>query len=105
MIQQLKVIECISQLEKAINTSIIDYISVQDSIVIIINVEDRFKWYKNKHIIKKLSKQVGKYFNYISFPCSIKQAVRQAVYPLKIEGVLIEKNNGKKIVYHFIDEL
>ncbi|MHA2243896.1 MAG: hypothetical protein ACXADY_02915 [Candidatus Hodarchaeales archaeon] len=104
--QRLKVKECISQLERMINSSIIDYVSVQDSdsIIILINVKDRIKWYKNKPIIKKLSKQVGKYLNYISLSCSIKQVARQCVFPVEIEDIVLEKNNGEITLVYLIDQ-
>lgn len=104
--QRLKVKECIIQLENMINVSIIDYISVQDSnfVIILINRKDRIKLYKNKHIIKKLSKQVGKYFNYISLPCSIKQVAKQCVFPVKLEDVVVEKNNGETTLFYLIDQ-
>lgn len=104
--QRLKVKECIIQLENMINVSIIDYISVQDSnfVIILINRKDRIKLYKNKHIITKLFKQVGKYLRYISLPCSIKQAAKQGVFPLKIEDVVVEKNNGETTLFYLIDQ-
>lgn len=104
--QSLKVEDCISQLERIIDTSIIDYISVQDSntIIILINVKDRIKWYKNKHNIKKLSKQVGKYLNYISLPCSIKEVARHCIFPVEIEDVVIERSNGETTLFYLIDQ-
>ncbi len=101
--ERLKVKDCISQLEKTLNVSIIDYFSDSTSIIILTNVKDRFKWHENRSIIRIFAKQVGKYLNYISLPCSIKQAAEQCVFPVAIEDIVVEKNNGKTTLFYLID--
>ncbi len=104
MNDRLKIKECIRELEKAIKTPIIDYYTDFNTIIFLINTKDRSKWYKNKPTVKKISKKIEKHFNYVSLSCSVREAAMQCIYPVKIEDIILKRNNGKTTLIYLIDQ-
>ena len=104
MNQRLRVKECMIALEKAIKIPIIDYYLDFNTIVILIDGKNRFKWRKNKPTVKKISKQIGKHFKYVSLSCSVREAAMQCIYPVKIEDIILKRNNGKTTLIYLIDQ-
>ena len=104
MSQRLRINDKIIKLEKAMNIPIIDHFSSYDSVVFLIDSKNRRKIGEHKFIIKKLSKQLGKFLIYIFFPCSIREAAKQCIFPVEIIDLVVRKNNGEKILIYLLDQ-